>query len=132
MVPFQSAPCILILNMILILAGNTAYAIVLRLIIWILYKITPKTYIMRRETFRYLLDHPRRCYTTLFPATQTKWLLIVLIGITAVEFITFVALNYWLPVLSGLDWGARILDGLFQSVATRNGKTVSVTVYHDY
>ncbi|KAL7324637.1 low affinity potassium transporter [Mucor circinelloides] len=120
MTPFQSAPCMLILNMILILAGNTAYAIVLRLIIWILYKITPKTYIMRRETFRYLLDHPRRCYTTLFPATQTKWLLIVLIGITAVEFIAFVALNYWLPVLSSLDWGARILDGLFQSVATRN------------
>ncbi|GAN08634.1 cation transporter protein [Mucor ambiguus] len=78
MVPFQSAPCMLILN------------------------------------------HPRRCYTTLFPATQTKWLLIVLIGITAVEFITFIALNYWLPVLSHLDWGARILDGLFQSVATRN------------
>ncbi|KAL9558054.1 hypothetical protein MBANPS3_001077 [Mucor bainieri] len=120
MTPFQSAPCMLILSMILILAGNTAYAIVLRLIIWTLYKITPRTYIMRRETFRYLLDHPRRCYTTLFPATQTKWLLIVLIGITAVEFITFVALNYWLPVLSHLDWGARILDGLFQSVATRN------------
>lgn len=131
MTPFQSAPCMLILSMILILAGNTAYAIVLRLIIWILYKITPKTYIMRRETFRYLLDHPRRCYTTLFPATQTKWLLIVLIGITAVEFITFVALNYWLPVLSQLDWGARILDGLFQSVATRNGKVVCVTVDTD-
>lgn len=123
MTPFQSAPCMLILSMILILAGNTAYAIVLRLIIWILYKITPKTYIMRRETFRYLLDHPRRCYTTLFPATQTKWLLIVLIAITAVEFITFIALNYWLPVLSHLDWGARILDGLFQSVATRNGRS---------
>ncbi|KAI8641598.1 cation transport protein-domain-containing protein [Parasitella parasitica] len=120
MVPFQSAPCMLILSMILILAGNTAYAIILRLIIWFLYKITPKTYIMRRETFRYLLDHPRRCYTTLFPATQTKWLLIVLIGITIVEFISFIALNYWLPVLSNLDWGARIMDGLFQSVATRN------------
>ncbi|CEP15149.1 hypothetical protein [Parasitella parasitica] len=120
MVPFQSAPCILILSMILILAGNTAYAIILRLIIWFLYKITPKTYIMRRETFRYLLDHPRRCYTTLFPATQTKWLLIVLIGITIVEFVSFIALNYWLPVLSNLDWGARIMDGLFQSVATRN------------
>lgn len=121
MVPFQSAPCILILSMILILAGNTAYAIILRLIIWILYKITPKTYVMRRETFRYLLDHPRRCYTTLFPSTQTKWLLIVLIGITAIEFIAFIALNYWLPVLSSINWGARILDGLFQSVATRNG-----------
>ncbi|KAI8970230.1 cation transport protein-domain-containing protein [Mycotypha africana] len=120
MVPFQSAPCALILTMILILVGNTAYAICLRLIIWILYKITPKTYVMRRETFRYLLDHPRRCFTTLFPATQTKWLLLVLVAITAVEFITFIALNYWLPVLENLDWGARILDGLFQSVATRS------------
>ncbi|CAO3621654.1 unnamed protein product [Mucor hiemalis] len=120
MVPFQSAPGLLIPVMFLILAGNTAYAIFLRLIIWIMYKLTPKSYVMRKETFRYLLDHPRRCYTTLFPATQTKWLLIVLVGITAIEFICFISLNYWLPVLEGIDWGARILDGLFQSVATRN------------
>lgn len=122
MVPFQSSPGLLIPIMFLILAGNTAYAIILRLIIWILYKCTPKSYVMRKETFRYLLDHPRRCYTTLFPSTQTKWLLIVLIGITAVEFVSFVALNFWLPVLEGMDWGARILGGLFQSVATRCGK----------
>lgn len=120
MVPFQSAPGLLVPVMFLILAGNTAYAIFLRLIIWIMYKLTPKSYVMRRETFRYLLDHPRRCYTTLFPATQTKWLLIVLVGITAIEFICFLSLNYWLPVLEGIDWGARVLDGLFQSVATRN------------
>ncbi|KAI9343383.1 cation transport protein-domain-containing protein [Pilaira anomala] len=120
MVPFQSSPGLLIPVMFLILAGNTAYAIILRLIIWILYKCTPKSYVMRKETFRYLLDHPRRCYTTLFPSTQTKWLLIVLIGITAVEFVSFVALNFWLPVLEGMDWGARILGGLFQSVATRS------------
>ncbi|RCH96841.1 hypothetical protein CU098_000952, partial [Rhizopus stolonifer] len=120
MVPFQSAPCILILTMVLILAGNTAYAIFLRLLIWIVYKVTPKSFVIQREALRYLLDHPRRCYTTLFPSTQTKWLLIVLVGITAVEFTCFIALNYWLPVLQGVDWGARILDGLFQSVATRN------------
>ncbi|KAI7898077.1 cation transport protein-domain-containing protein [Cokeromyces recurvatus] len=120
MVPFQSAPCMLILSMLLILMGNTAYAICLRFIIWVLYKMTPKSYVIRRETFRYLLDHPRRCYTTLFPATQTRWLLIVLIGITMVEFMAFVVLNYWLPVLKGIDWGSRVLDGLFQSVATRN------------
>lgn len=126
LVPFQSAPCILILCMVLILAGNTAYAIFLRLIIWVLYKVTPKTYKIQRETYRYLLDHPRRCYTTLFPSTQTKWLLIVLLCITAVEFICFVSLNFWLPVLEGVDWGARVLDGLFQSVATRNGKQVTL------
>jgi hypothetical protein len=121
MSPFQQAPAMLIITMILILCGNTAYALLLRLIIWTLYKMTPKKYIMRRETFRYLLDHPRRCYTTLFPSTQTKWLLIVLFAITLVEFITFLALNYWLPVLKDLDWGARILDSLFQSIATRSG-----------
>jgi hypothetical protein len=122
MIPFQSSPFLLMVNIILILAGNTAYAIFLRIIIWTMYKLTPKTYVIRRETLRYLLDHPRRCYTTLFPATHTKWLLIVLIWITTAEFVSFIALNYWLPVLEGLDWKSRILDGLFQAAATRNGK----------
>lgn len=121
MTPFQNAPAPLILSIILILVGNTAFAILLRFIIWLLYILTPKTAVMRRETFRYLLDHPRRCYTTLFPATQTWWLLIVLIAITLVELICFLALNYWLPVLADISWGSRFLDGLFQSVATRNG-----------
>ncbi|KAI8082348.1 cation transporter [Thamnidium elegans] len=120
MTPFQNAPAPLILSIILILVGNTAFAILLRFIIWLCYILTPKTSVMRRETFRYLLDHPRRCYTTLFPATQTWWLLIVLIAITLVELICFLALNYWLPILANISWGSRFLDGLFQSVATRN------------
>jgi Trk-type K+ transport system membrane component len=124
MAPFQNAPTPLILAIILILVGNTAYAILLRFIIWLCYILTPKSSVMRRETFRYLLDHPRRCYTTLFPATQTWWLLIVLVAITMVELICFLALNYWLPVLAGITWGSRFLDGLFQSVATRNGKLI--------
>ncbi|KAI8970847.1 cation transport protein-domain-containing protein [Pilobolus umbonatus] len=120
MQPFQKAPVMLVMNMILILAGNTAYAILLRMTIWIIYRLTPKKYGMRREALRYLLDHPRRCYTTLFPATQTKWLLITLLTITVVEFVSFISLNYWLPVLHNIEWGYRILDGLYQSVATRS------------
>ncbi|KAI8643573.1 cation transporter [Parasitella parasitica] len=120
MAPFQNAPAPLILAILLILVGNTAFAILLRFIIWFCYVLTPERKVMRRETFRYLLDHPRRCYTTLFPSTQTWWLLIVLIAITLVELICFLALNYWLPVLAGISWGSRFLDGLFQSVATRN------------
>lgn len=129
MTAFQNAPAPLILAIILILVGNTAYAILLRFIIWLCLILTPKSNIMRRETFRYLLDHPRRCYTTLFPATQTWWLLIVLMAITLVELICFLALNYWLPVLAGISWGSRFLDGLFQSVATRNGKNVIFFIY---
>ncbi|KAI9253618.1 cation transporter [Sporodiniella umbellata] len=120
MVPFQTSPCPLIICIILILVGNTAYAIMLRFIIWVCYKLTPRSMEMERETFRYLLDHPRRCYTTLFPATQTWWLFIIVILITLVELVSFLALNYWLPVLKGISWGSRFLDGLFQSVATRN------------
>ncbi|KAI8393748.1 cation transport protein-domain-containing protein [Radiomyces spectabilis] len=120
MAPFQNAPFPLIISIILILVGNTAFAILLRFIIWCLWKLTPASRSMRRETFRFLLDHPRRCYTTLFPSTQTWWLLIILIAITLVELICFLALNYWLPVLKGITWGSRFLDGLFQSVATRN------------
>ncbi|CAO3685218.1 unnamed protein product [Rhizopus stolonifer] len=120
MSPFQNAPCPLILCIILILVGNTAFAIALRFIIWVCYQLTPSSMEPTRDTFRYLLDHPRRCYTTLFPATQTWWLLIILVIITLVELISFLALNYWLPVLSGISWGSRFLDGLFQSVATRN------------
>lgn len=129
MAPFQNAPAPLILSIILILAGNTAFAILMRFIIWCCYVATPRKNILRRETLRYLLDHPRRCYTTLFPSTQTWWLLIVLVAITLVELICFLALNYWLPVLDGISWGSRFLDGLFQSVATRNGKVLIIVIY---
>ncbi|KAL0078966.1 cation transport protein-domain-containing protein [Phycomyces blakesleeanus] len=121
MSPFRNSPAPLIFAIILILVGNTAYAIILRFIIWCLYKLTPESRSLRRETFRFLLEHPRRCYTTLFPATQTWWLLIILVGITLIEVVAFLSLNYWLPVLEGIEWGSRILDGVFQSVATRNG-----------
>ncbi|KAG1444406.1 hypothetical protein G6F56_010308 [Rhizopus delemar] len=41
MSPFQNAPCPLILCIILILVGNTAFAIALRFIIWACYQLTP-------------------------------------------------------------------------------------------
>ncbi|KAI9029660.1 cation transporter [Phycomyces nitens] len=120
MTPFQNSPFPLLMAAFLVLAGNTAYALLLRLIIWTFRKLTPSSYIMLRETLHYLLEHPRRCYTTLFPATQTRWLLLVLIAITVAEIGSFLALNYWLPVLNGIPWASRVLDGIFQSIATRS------------
>ncbi|KAI8876881.1 cation transporter [Backusella circina FSU 941] len=117
---FRDSPVPLFLVMTLVLVGNTAYAILLRCIIWICLHLTPEKCVMQREAFRYLLDHPRRCYTTLFPAMQTWWLLIVLVSITLVEWTSFVALNYWLPVLNGIPWASRCIGGLFQAVSTRN------------
>lgn len=122
LVPFQSAPAPLIFYSLLIIFGNTAYAIVLRGIIWTLYKIMPKHDTMQSETMRFLLDHPRRCYTNLFSSTQTWWLVFALVVINLVEMVVFLATNFWLPVLDGISWGARVLDAYFQGVAIRNGK----------
>ncbi|KAI9305917.1 cation transport protein-domain-containing protein [Cunninghamella echinulata] len=120
LVPFQNAPFPLLLLGFLILAGNTAYPIFLRFILWTMYRLTPKSYAMHRETLHYLLENPRRCYTTLFPSRQTWWLFAILLMITLTELVVFVVTNYWLPVTDGLSVSTQILDGLFQGIATRN------------
>jgi hypothetical protein len=122
MVPFQNSPFPLLLCGFLVLAGNTAYPIFLRFTLWCTFHATPKSYSMRRETLRYLLDNPRRCYTTLFPARQTWWLLAILIGINTIQVVVYVATNFWLPVMDGVSLGSQLLNALFQAIATRNGK----------
>lgn len=61
----------------LILAGNTAFPILFRFMIWFLSRIVPSTS-RTYETLRFLLDHPRRCFVYLFPSAQTWFLLFVL------------------------------------------------------
>lgn len=119
-VPFQKSPLYLLTLAFLILAGNTAFALLLRFIIWLLWLFTPQSRQVHKDSLRFLLDHPRRCFTTLFPSTQTWWLFLILFCITVIELVMFVLLNYWLPVLADISWGYRVLDGFFQSVSTRN------------
>jgi Trk-type K+ transport system membrane component len=119
-VPFQKSPLYLLVMSFLILVGNTAFALLLRLVIWILWRLTPQHQQMHKDSLRFLLDHPRRCFTTLFPSTQTWWLFLILFTITVTELVLFLLLNYWLPVVADIPWGYRVLDGLFQSISTRN------------
>ncbi|KAI8060955.1 cation transporter [Gongronella butleri] len=120
MVPFQNCAFPLLLLGFLVLAGNTAYPICLRFLFWIMYKLTPRSFEMHRETLQYLLSHPRRCYTTLFGARQTWWLLASLLAINITELVVYVATNYWLPVNDGVPIASQVLDGLFQGIVTRN------------
>ncbi|KAF7728957.1 hypothetical protein EC973_005352 [Apophysomyces ossiformis] len=124
--PFRKSPTPLILIGILILVGNTAYPILIRFIVWCMYKCTPRSRTIRREALRYLLENPRRCYTLLFPYTQTRWLLFSLLIINAIQILSFLVLNFWLPVVKDLSWGQRVLDACFQSVTTRNAAFVVV------
>lgn len=95
MVAFQTSIDMLITMSLLILAGNTCYPIFLRLIIWMLRKVIPGTPPWQdyRLTLQFLLDHPRRCYTNLFPSQHTWWLLFAVIMLNGVDWAAFEILS---------------------------------------
>ena len=93
MTTFQTADYMLITMGLLILAGNTAYPVFLRFIIWTFWKLTPKGWKEERQALKFLLDHPRRCYTNLFPSNDTWWLLFAVILLNGTDWASFLILN---------------------------------------
>jgi len=95
MTAFQTSYYMLLTMGMLILAGNTCYPIFLRLGIWTMLKLMPKSepWEERRSTLRFLLDHPRRCYTNLFPSEHTWWLAFAVFVLNGVDWAAFEILN---------------------------------------
>lgn len=89
MVSFNKVPLLLLVMTFLIVIGNTGFPCMLRLIIWALAKITNR----RREELDFLLRHPRRCFTLLFPGVDTWRLLRVLLVLNAVDLAIFLLLD---------------------------------------
>lgn len=121
MVPFQKAYYVLITMGLLILAGNTAYPLFLRLIIWtglkILKVITAEdSYVTLKTTLEFILKYPRRVYTNLFPSRPTWWLFFMLVWLNAVDWVAFELLNLGNSTITSIPTGPRILDGLFQAL----------------
>ncbi len=81
-----------------------------------------------KTTLRFLLDHPRRCYTNLFPSRHTWWLLTTLIALNGIDWIAFEVLNIGNSNVSSLPSGVRALDGLFQALAVRSGGFYVVSI----
>ncbi|KAJ5663962.1 hypothetical protein N7507_004693 [Penicillium longicatenatum] len=123
MVPFKSSTYMLITMGLLILAGNTCYPIFLRWILYTIRLLLPRGdyYHYSRETLTFLLDHPRRCYTTLFPSAHTWWLLVSVIVLNGVDWVAYEVLNFDNPAVNITPAGPRVLDGLFQALCVRSG-----------
>ena len=124
MISFQQAVFPLLLGSFLIIAGyltipceiddrNTGFPCLLRLIIWTLFKLFPNAS-TKKETFGFLLDHPRRCFTLLFPSSATWWLLGVLAILNILDLFFFLVLDLGDGYISAIPVGYRILDGFFQ------------------
>jgi len=111
---------------LLILAGNTCFPPFLRLIIWTMKKALPESPTSPRmqkwrTVLMFILDHPRRVYTNLFPAPQTWWLVLSLICLNGADWLFFEVLNIGNPVTDAIPPRYRVLDGLFQAFAVRAG-----------
>ncbi|EJU04228.1 hypothetical protein DACRYDRAFT_114599 [Dacryopinax primogenitus] len=118
MVPFQTAYAMIFFMIIAILGGNTAFPVFLRLMIWIISKLTSNTTPMA-ETLRFLLDHPRRCFVYLFPSPQTWLLTLVLLLLNSIDWICFGLLDIGNPYVETIPVGVRVTDGLFQAISVR-------------
>ena len=118
MIEFQTAVFPLLLMTFLIVIGNTGFPCMLRFCIWVTSKLVPVGSGVWEE-LRFLLDHPRRCFTLLFPSRATWWLFTILIILNGVDLIFFIILDLNDPVVTALSPGIRFIDGLFQASSTR-------------
>ncbi|KAJ5806046.1 uncharacterized protein N7503_003648 [Penicillium pulvis] len=119
MVSFQDATFPLIVTSFLTFAGNTCYPCLLRLIIWIMFKLCPQNSSMK-ETLNFLLDHPRRCFTLLFPSRPTWILFGILFVMNTIDVIFIIVLDLHNPAVNNLAAGPRVLAAIFQAASARH------------
>ncbi|KAH8816422.1 cation transport protein-domain-containing protein [Xylogone sp. PMI_703] len=126
MIPFQTSTYTLITMGLLILAGNTAYPLFLRLSLWSMLKISCATtreehHTEWKATLRFVLKYPRRVYTNLFPSRPTWWLLFMVVALNSADWAAFELLNLTNKAVTSIPHNYRVLDGLFQALAVRSG-----------
>lgn len=107
---------ILILCMINILVGNTAYPVLVRAFFFVLSKFETRF----QKTSKFLLDNPRKCYTHLFPANINLFLIITLICFNMFQFLTNVGLNWNIPgIITNYTTANALVNFMFTAVAVR-------------
>ncbi|KAK3682672.1 cation transport protein-domain-containing protein [Podospora appendiculata] len=115
---FNTAIFPLLVMIFLIIIGNTGFPIMLRFIIWIMSIVVPRETGLYEEV-RFLLDHPRRCFTLLFPSGATWWLFWILVILNGLDVMFFIVLDLGTSQLTDLSPGFKFLNGFFEAASTR-------------
>jgi len=111
----------------LIIIGNTGFPCLLRFLIWLLFKIVPGGSSIK-EALNFLLDHPRRCFTLLFPSRETWVLLGVLFALNISDVVLFIVLDIKDPDVTSIAVGHRIIGAIFQAASTRTAGLAVVNI----
>jgi len=122
MIHFRDAVFPILIMTILAYAGHTFYPVGLRVLIWTLSKIYRKDHKIQ-EPLHFLLDHPRRCYTLLFPSRATWILAGILIALNIVDVILIICLDLDNPEITGVPIAPRFISSIFQAASSRHTGT---------
>ncbi|UNI14196.1 low affinity potassium transporter [Purpureocillium takamizusanense] len=131
MISFQQSQFVLMIMWFFIIIGNTGFPVMLRFIIWVAAKVVPSGSGVWEE-LRFLLDHPRRCFTLLFPSGPNWWLFWILVMLNAVDLLFFLVLDLGTEPIARLPLHNRVVVGFFQAASTRTAgfSAVSLTELH--
>jgi potassium uptake Trk family protein len=124
MISFRDAEWPMFIMSFLALAGNTFYPVFLRLVIWAMAKLLPKSSSLQ-DPLNFLLEHPRRCFTLLFPSRHTWALFGILFALNFVDTLLIIVLDLHNPEVAELPVGQRILAAIFQAASARHTGTSS-------
>ncbi|GME36548.1 Potassium transporter [Neofusicoccum parvum] len=124
MITFQDATFPMLVMTFLAYAGNTLYPCLLRFAIWMMAKLVPRNSSMQ-EPLSFLLDHPRRCYTLLFPSRATWILFGILFVMNFVDTLLILVLDLHNSAVNNLPGGPRVLAALFQAASSRHTGTAT-------
>ncbi|RPA76344.1 potassium transport protein 1 [Ascobolus immersus RN42] len=122
MISFRDATFPMIVMTFLAYAGNTFYPCFLRLYIWLITLVTPSESAVRPR-LKFLLQHPRRCYTLLFPSRATWILASILALMNIIDIILIITLDLDNPAVNVLPMGPRVLAAIYQSASARHTGT---------
>ncbi|KAI1365211.1 cation transport protein-domain-containing protein [Xylaria arbuscula] len=115
---FNTATFPLLIMSFLIILGNTGFPVALRFMIWLASLVVPRGSGIWEE-LRFLLDHPRRCFTLLFPSNASWWLFFILIALNSIDLLLFIVLDLGKGLVAQLPLNIKFLDGWFQAASTR-------------
>lgn len=105
-------------GVIFIVLGHTGFPVFLRLTIWIIFKCS-RAGTQLHESLEFLLDHPRRVFTFLFPSVTTWYLVAILVILNGLDLIFFIVLDLNNEYLDAIPTGYRVMCGIFQAFTTR-------------
>jgi len=126
-VMFSRRPVPLLMVSFLILAGMTCFPICVRGIATLCLKMCRPGSEHWKE-FCFILEHPRRCFTHMFPPRHTLWLFLVVILLLFLQVTCFLVEDWNGPELKDMHTQNKFANAFFQAVTTRTAGLNSVDI----